>query len=664
MTTCRTSARRLIFGVMLLAVCPATSARAVVFTVNSNTDAVDATPGNGVCATAAGACTLRAAIQEANALAGADTINVPSGSYFLTLRGANEDAAATGDLDLTGELAINGTGTSVPVVGGGGIDRVFDVLVGATVTLSRLTIQNGNPSGAGTAGGGIRNAGSLTLQDCAIRNNTVQDGDGGGIANLSSGRLQMTNVTLSGNVAAARGGGIGNDVGGSMQLVNVTLTDNGAFQGGDIDNLGDAELVNTIVVNSRQGSNCTGLAILTLGFNIDDGESCGLIAATDLPDTNAGLGAPISGFIYPLVHGSPAIDAGDNGHCPDTDQQGAPRPTDGNGDGTFVCDIGAYEAPGPLPFTPTPSPTASPTPEAPTATATSTPAPPTATPTPTLPTVTPGGAAIRLSSATGSPGDQVTFSATLDTGGATVGSAQNDITFDSSNILIATLPGNAPDCVKNPALTDKGQLFFFRPPGCTGAICTMVRTAVLAVSPPISPIADGSTLYTCRVNISSAAVPGEYPLAVSLVVLSDPLGTRVAGAVGVDGKVVVVPRPTETPTATASQTPADTNTPTPSPTPTTTQTPSATTTPSAVVTPTATPIACIGDCNHSGEVTVDEIITMVNIALGNSPVSACLAGDANGDGEITVNEIIAAVNNALNGCPNTPPTALVRSHRG
>ncbi len=47
---------------------------------------------------------------------------------------------------------------------------------------------------------------------------------------------------------------------------------------------------------------------------------------------------------------------------------------------------------------------------------------------------------------------------------------------------------------------------------------------------------------------------------------------------------------------------------------------------------------------------MDELITMVNIALGSSLVSTCSAGDADGNGEITINEIIAAVNNALNGC--------------
>jgi hypothetical protein len=70
---------------------------------------------------------------------------------------------------------------------------------------------------------------------------------------------------------------------------------------------------------------------------------------------------------------------------------------------------------------------------------------------------------------------------------------------------------------------------------------------------------------------------------------------------------------------------------------------------------------CPGDCDASGDVTVDEVLTMVNIALGNANVSTCLAGDANHDGQISVDEILTAVNNALNGCGSastpTPDTA-------
>jgi len=59
---------------------------------------------------------------------------------------------------------------------------------------------------------------------------------------------------------------------------------------------------------------------------------------------------------------------------------------------------------------------------------------------------------------------------------------------------------------------------------------------------------------------------------------------------------------------------------------------------------------CTGDCDGVGGVTIDEIVTLVNIALGTTSVAQCSSGDANGDSEITVDEILTAVNRALNGC--------------
>src|SRR5207247_6634498 len=96
---------RFLLGVaaLLLAVAPAAAA---TFTVNDTTDAVDAAPGDGKCATAGATCTLRAAIQEANAHAGADTIMVPAGTYLLRIAGQGEDVAATGDLDKIGRAHV------------------------------------------------------------------------------------------------------------------------------------------------------------------------------------------------------------------------------------------------------------------------------------------------------------------------------------------------------------------------------------------------------------------------------------------------------------------------------------------------------------------------------------------------------------------------------
>lgn len=66
---------------------------------------------------------------------------------------------------------------------------------------------------------------------------------------------------------------------------------------------------------------------------------------------------------------------------------------------------------------------------------------------------------------------------------------------------------------------------------------------------------------------------------------------------------------------------------------------------------TPTPLKCVGDCGGDRVVTVDEILRMVNIALGNAPIGDCRAGDRSEDGIITVDEILTAVNNALSGCP-------------
>src|ERR1700730_15246105 len=96
------------------------------FTVNDTTDAVDANPGDGICATAGGKCSLRAAVQEANATPGADNIVVPPGTYKLTLTGANEAFAATGDLDIMEDVTIQGAGSSTTIIDGLQADRVFE----------------------------------------------------------------------------------------------------------------------------------------------------------------------------------------------------------------------------------------------------------------------------------------------------------------------------------------------------------------------------------------------------------------------------------------------------------------------------------------------------------------------------------------------------------
>jgi CSLREA domain-containing protein len=99
---------------------------APAYRVNVLIDGVDANPGDRVCATSAGTCTLRAAIQEANAdRSTLQTVTLPAGTYRLTLPGTDEQLGASGDLDLRGELLL--IGEAGAVIDGGGLDGVLDV---------------------------------------------------------------------------------------------------------------------------------------------------------------------------------------------------------------------------------------------------------------------------------------------------------------------------------------------------------------------------------------------------------------------------------------------------------------------------------------------------------------------------------------------------------
>jgi len=330
------------------------------FTVTSTIDAVDASIGDGVCATANGACTLRAAIQEANASTTADTITLPAGVYRLVLGGIGEELAATGDLDITAPVSINGSTSGTTIVDGDGADRVFDIQPGATATIARLTVRNGSARSTDIAspgiGGGIRNRGTLTLDGVTLTGNTAYGvvvgnvnfpGLGGGLYN--EGTALLTNVTVSGNRQpnGSYAGGVGIFQAGGLTLVNTTIASN-AGQGIGFWPSARLALKNTILANNTLG-NCQA-AVTSQGNNLDDDGSCGLSGPGDLSKVDPKLG-PLADNGGPtpthaLLAGSPAIDAGSSINCPATDQRGIQRPRDGDGNGTYVCDIGAFEAEG------------------------------------------------------------------------------------------------------------------------------------------------------------------------------------------------------------------------------------------------------------------------------------------------------------------------------
>ena len=119
-------------------------------------------------------CSLREAIVAANLNPGSDIIVIPSGTYTLTIVGIDENASATGDLDIAGDLRFNGTGAEGTIIDGGGIDRIMEILPANppyTVVISGLTIQNGARISAGEQAAGIRSMGFLTVTESVVANN-------------------------------------------------------------------------------------------------------------------------------------------------------------------------------------------------------------------------------------------------------------------------------------------------------------------------------------------------------------------------------------------------------------------------------------------------------------------------------------------------------------
>src|SRR5881397_1355825 len=105
-----------------------------IYNVTTTADVVN--PNDGL-------LSLREAVLAANASVGvADTINLPAATYALTLTGAAEEGAATGDLDVWDDVTIQRSGIGSAIVDGNLSDRVFDIQAGR-VSLVNLTIRNG-----------------------------------------------------------------------------------------------------------------------------------------------------------------------------------------------------------------------------------------------------------------------------------------------------------------------------------------------------------------------------------------------------------------------------------------------------------------------------------------------------------------------------------------
>jgi CSLREA domain-containing protein len=320
------------FLLLLFAFGFSANANAATFTVTSNTDV-----GTGGC-TAVGSgdgCSLREAITAANAATDADVINFASAAFAtaqaIVLSGSQLEIAPYSAVRImapTSGVTVNGNNQS----------RVFEVGIGAALTLEGLTLTGGanaSPSGSSSyrLGGGIYNGGTLTISNCTLSGNlageyagydsgygggiynggtlTVRDstfsnnkapffrssqtnirgfGDGGGIYN--TGSAAVINCTFSDNYADTWGGGIYNTVQGILTVNNCVLSNNhvGADRvssaGGALYNEGTLVIENSILSNNSAGTGGNGGGI----------HNQGSVAARDCTFSNNS--APVGGAVY------------------------------------------------------------------------------------------------------------------------------------------------------------------------------------------------------------------------------------------------------------------------------------------------------------------------------------------------------------------------------
>lgn len=196
-------------------------------------------------------CSLREAVVAANTRPGRDTVRVPAGTFVLTLKGPDEDSAATGDLDVTDALVLQGAGASGTVLHGGHLttpapfDRVLDVRFGV-VEVRDLRVTGGRLDRGN--GGGIRSSGALTLVDVRVDHNSVTF-SGAGIASEPGGggvpSLVLRRTTVESNSNTEEGTGIYSR--GALRILDSTLRENrnNDGYGGALDNGGAGEVLDS-----------------------------------------------------------------------------------------------------------------------------------------------------------------------------------------------------------------------------------------------------------------------------------------------------------------------------------------------------------------------------------------------------------------------------------
>ena len=165
-----------------------------------------------------GLVSLRSAIQAANASSGpniSNTIDLPAGTYTLSV--------VPTELQINGNLTIQGAGAATTIINANSLDRVFDIL-GGTVTISGVTIEGGMASmGAGV----LNNGANLTLSNDVISGNHA-------VGYTGENGFAGTSAAMTGDAGAVGGAGYGGGVdnaSGTLSIVDSSIMSNSATGG-------------------------------------------------------------------------------------------------------------------------------------------------------------------------------------------------------------------------------------------------------------------------------------------------------------------------------------------------------------------------------------------------------------------------------------------------
>lgn len=236
--------------------------------VNDTGDSVPVLPGDGSAEDASGNITLRSAVIEANLQPGADTIELPAGTFTLSLAGINEDLAQTGDLDIRDEVTIVGAGPNLTFIDADTLDRIFEVLPGHRLELIGVTLLDGNAA----FGGAIYNAGQLDLQDSVLGDPTND---------------------LENNRATDQGGALFNEAGlvdslaldADAEQTTIAVNDGSIFAGIPTpfrivveDELMQVTAVNGDLLTVVRGLDGRTRLLAPLGSDLSDGDTIGLVS--------------------------------------------------------------------------------------------------------------------------------------------------------------------------------------------------------------------------------------------------------------------------------------------------------------------------------------------------------------------------------------------------